>query len=262
MLTPEQLREALTLPQFPRSANYDPEWMIRNEMGPSSIWLVEYLTQSMDLQPGMRVLDMGCGKAMSSIFLAKEFGVEVWAADLWIRPTENWERIKEAGLTDRVFPLRAEAHNLPFAAGFFDAIVSIDAYQYFGTDDIFFLDFAKLVRPGGQIGIVVPGLTEEFDDEVPDKLRPLWDPEWYYWHTPAWWARLWRRSGLVDIEVADNLPDGWALWLKWEKTAKASGLWGRSGDIELLEVDGGEWLGFTRVVARRNSAGGTPRPRG
>jgi cyclopropane fatty-acyl-phospholipid synthase-like methyltransferase len=41
---------------------------------------------------------MGCGKAISSIFLAKEFGVEVWAADLWVKPTENWERIRGAGL--------------------------------------------------------------------------------------------------------------------------------------------------------------------
>ena len=29
----------------------------------------------MELEPGMRVLDMGCGKAISSIFLAKEFDV-------------------------------------------------------------------------------------------------------------------------------------------------------------------------------------------
>ena len=51
----------------------------------------------MPLEPGTRILDMGCGAALSSIFLAKEFGVEVWAADLWVKPTENWQRITEAG---------------------------------------------------------------------------------------------------------------------------------------------------------------------
>ena len=56
---------------------------------------------------------------------------------------------------------------------------------------------------------------------------------------------------MVDIEAADNLPDGWNLWMKWETTAKASGLWQRNGDIDLLEADCGEYLGFTRVVARR-----------
>jgi cyclopropane fatty-acyl-phospholipid synthase-like methyltransferase len=37
---------------------------------------------SMDLKPSMRVLDLGCGRAMSSIFLHREFDVQVWAVDL------------------------------------------------------------------------------------------------------------------------------------------------------------------------------------
>ena len=53
----------------------------------------------------MRVLDMGCGKAISSIFLAQEFGVQVWATDLWISAAENWQRIRETEVADRVFPI-------------------------------------------------------------------------------------------------------------------------------------------------------------
>ena len=83
---------------YPRSQKYDIDWMVQNSMGPNVIWLTEALTGVMTLEPGMRVLDMGCGKAISSIFLAKECGVEVWAADLCVKPTENWERIRGAGL--------------------------------------------------------------------------------------------------------------------------------------------------------------------
>ncbi len=247
----DQLQEALKVDNLPLSAKYDPEWMIKNEMGPSSIWLTECLMEKMDLKPGMRVLDMGCGKAMSSIFLAKEFGVQVWATDLWIRPTNNWERIKQAGVDDLVYPIYAEAHSLPYSNGFFDAIISIDAYQYFGTDETYILDLIKLLKKDGQIGIVVPGLLKEFADEVPDRLKPYWENEWYYWHSPTWWSKLWRRSGVINLEVADNIPNGWDLWLKWETVAQASGLWGRNGDIELLEADGGEYLGFTRLVGCR-----------
>lgn len=237
--------------EFPRSAKYEPEWMIENEMGPNSIWLTEFLVEKMELKPGMKVLDMGCGKAMSSIFLAKEFGVQVWANDLWITATDNWKRIKEAGVEDLVYPIRAEAHALPYAQEFFDAIISVDSYHYYGTDDIFLLNFAKLLKPGGQIGIVVPGLKKEFDDELPEKLKPYWDNEWYSFHSPQWWSRLWKRSGVVDVEVADTMVKGWETWMKWETTAKASGLWQRNGDIDLLKADGGEHFTFTRVVARR-----------
>ena len=130
------LRAALTLDQFPRAATYDPRWTLDNLMGPNVLWLTEALSQVMDLQPGMRVLDLGCGRAISSIFLAKEWDLQVWATDLWISASDNWQRVITAGMRDLVFPIHAEAHDLPFADGFFDALVSMDAYHYFGTDDL------------------------------------------------------------------------------------------------------------------------------
>src|SRR5579862_1604828 len=122
------LAAKLTLERFPRSAAYNPRWVLAKIMGPNVLWLTEALSQVIDLQPGMRVLDMGCGKAISSIFLAREFGVQVWATDLWIGATDNWQRIQQSEEANRVFPIHAEAHALPFAEGFFDAAVSLDSY--------------------------------------------------------------------------------------------------------------------------------------
>ena len=39
------------------------------------------MKDSPNIRPGMRVLDLGCGTAISSIFLAKEFGLQAWAAE-------------------------------------------------------------------------------------------------------------------------------------------------------------------------------------
>src|SRR5579871_5041429 len=140
--------------QFPRSSQYHPEWILASVSGgANALWLTEWLTSALDLRSGMRVLDLGCGRAMSSIFLRREFGVEVWAADLWFDPSENLQRIRDAGIDDGVFPLRAEARALPFAAGFFDAIVSIDSFIYYGTDDLYLNYLARLVKPGGPVGI-------------------------------------------------------------------------------------------------------------
>ena len=69
--------------RFPRSNEYHPQWMIASSSsGANALWLTEWLSTVVDLRPGMRILDLGCGRAMSSIFLHREFGVQVWATDL------------------------------------------------------------------------------------------------------------------------------------------------------------------------------------
>ncbi len=152
----DELRSRLNQARFPLSSKYGAEWGLESWVGPNVLWLTEWATEVLPLEPSMRVLDLGCGKAYSSIFLAKEFGVTVWAADLWIDPEQNHKWTVEAGLSDRVLPLRAEAHELPFAKGYFHAIVSIDAYHYFGTDDLYLGYVSRFLRPGGHLCIVVP----------------------------------------------------------------------------------------------------------
>ena len=249
--TKEELAKAFRPAEFPRSAKYDVDWTIKHMMGPNVLWLTESLSELMDLKPGMRVLDLGCGTAISSIFLAKEFDLEVWATDLWVPASNNWERIREAGLEDRVFPIYAEARSLPFAAEFFDAIVSMDAYHYFGTDDLYLGNhLVRFVKPEGQVGIVVPGLVEELPSTgPPEHLEPHWYWDFSSFHSPDWWRRNWERSGLMTVELADMMPDGWKHWMTSDSV---SGEWkGEGSHAEMLRVDAGRNLGFTRVVARR-----------
>lgn len=246
----DELQNVLTLDQFPRSSKYDPDWMLDNRMGPNAIWLAEALSQQMELKPGMKVLDLGCGKATSSIFFAKEFGVSVWATDLWIDATENWQRIQAARLETLVYPIHAEAHHLPFARGFFDAIVSLDAYHYFGTDDLYFGQIVHYLRPGGQIGIVVPGLVGEFTEGVPSELVPYWEWEFGSFHSPEWWRNHWEKTGFARIEVADMIPDGWKHWLLWQEVSYKQGVTDDQREAEMLRIDAGQHIGFTRMVGR------------
>ncbi len=263
-MSPEkkQLAQMLRADEFPLSSEYDPEWVLENQMGPNALWLTEWLCRDMDLKPGMRVLDMGCGRAMSSIFLAKEFGVQVWATDLWIEATDNWKRIHEAGVDDYVFPIHAEAHALPYAEEFFDAAISIDSYHYYGTDDLYLKYFSAFVKAKGQIGMVVPGLMRDFEGDVPSHLTKtqrsgaaFWDPTvCFSFHTVEWWRQLWDRTGLVEVGVADSMPDGWRVWLQHEKAVEAAGAGRFPSDAEAIEADGGQYIGFVRMVARRKQS--------
>jgi SAM-dependent methyltransferase len=246
-----ELAALLALDQFPRSASYDPEWVLENLMGPNVLWLTEALSQVMSLKPGMRVLDMGCGRAISSIFLAKEFGLQVWATDLWISASDNWQRVSAAGVTNQVFPIHAEAHALPFAEGFFDALVSLDAYHYFGTDDLYLGYYSRFVQTGGQIGIVVPGLRREFTDGLPAHLAPYWAWDFWSFHSPEWWRHHWEKTGKVAVTLADSIPNGWQHWLKWQEVCLIQGCVADQQEADMLRVDAGRNLGFTRVVARK-----------
>jgi hypothetical protein len=61
--------------RFPRAAKYNPDWVLATVSGAANpLWLSEWLAAAMDLRPGMRVLDLACGRAASPIFLRREFG--------------------------------------------------------------------------------------------------------------------------------------------------------------------------------------------
>ncbi len=243
-----QLDDSLARERFLRSSKYDRDWMIANSMGPNAVWLTEFLSEAVDLQPGMKVLDLGCGKAMSSIFLAREFDVEVWATDLWIAAADNETRIREARLFDQVHAIHAEAHSLPYEKGFFDVIVSLDAFHYFGTDDLYLGYLTKFLNRRGRIGIVSPGLVTEFERDPPKHLQEGWAWDFASFHSPNWWRRHWERIGKVDVEVADWLENGWQFWAHWDRALEKER--GVKGDAEMVEADAGRNLGFVRVTAR------------
>jgi SAM-dependent methyltransferase len=236
--------------RFPRSAKYNPEWLVANASGgANSVWLTEWLTSAIELRPGLRVLDLGCGRASSSIFLRREFGVQVWATDLWFSAGENSQRIRDAGVEDGVFPLHCDAHSLPFAPEFFDAIVCIDCYPYFGTDDLYLNYLAQFVKPGRPIAIAGVGLMQEIEGEVPEHLRPMWGQDFWSIHSAGWWRRHWERTGILEIEVADNMPDGWQRWLDWQRAVAPD----NAAEIQSLERDAGRNFGYIRVVGRRQN---------
>ena len=239
----------LQLKEYPLSSEYDPEWIRKNEMGPNVLWLTESLTQMIDIKPGMRVLDLGCGTALSSIFLANEFNVQVWATDLWINASDNLRRIRESNVEDKVFPIHAEAHALPYADNFFDVIIGIDSYHYFGSD-IHYLEFylLKLLKIGGQLGIVSPASPQP----VPNPLPHYLGKEWYWLKSLDWWQDQWARNPGLENVNAEMIPNGWELWVRWNEFIFSGELINEHNTEQeknqVLE-DKGRYLGFLKMAA-------------
>ena len=234
---------------FTKSNKYDFDFVKENMMGPNSMKILEEVSESLKFEKGMRILDLGCGRGLTSIFLAKEYDVTVFATDLWISATDNYERIKSMGLEDKIIPIHAEAHDLPFANEFFDLAISVDAYHYFGIKENYLTDhLAPLVKKGGQIAVAVPGLKKEFTNGVPAELQPYWfDDMTLTLHSSDWWYNLWKTSDLVTIQEFKELncfEEAWKDWLMCDNDFARR-------DIGMMEAEGGNYFNLVSTIATK-----------
>ncbi len=206
-----------------KSDKYDKNFVLNNIMGPNPMYLLEEMCDYLNLRPGMRVLDLGCGKGLTSIFLAKEYGVTVFATDLWITATENYDRFKQMGPDDKIIPIHADANALPFADEYFDAAVAVDSYHYFGANETYLPVFAKLVKKGGSLGIACPGLTRDVGGVIPESIRTYWqadEDDFKTFQTAEWWKSCWQNSGLVDVTRCAEVEDAREIWYEWARVAR------------------------------------------
>ena len=102
------------------------------------------------------------------------------------------------------------------------------------------------------MAIVVPGIVQEVTGGVPSHLAAQWQWDWYSFHSPHWWKQHWEKTEMVEVQVADMVPNGWQQWLSWLEVCQEEGFPAPPEEIDLLRADTGRTLGFTRLVARRN----------
>lgn len=237
--------------RYPLSSRYDPRWVLSLDMGPHPLWQLENLLEDVPLAPGSKVLDLGCGRGATSVFLADEFGVDVVAVDLWVPEAELARNVADAGAGDRVTVVNADARDLPFGDEEFDAIVSVDAFEYFGTDVRFLPGLLRVLKPGGRIGMTTPALRRDpYDEAPPGYVVDLVGWEVAAWHSPQWWATHWNLTGLVDGVTARMQPGGREDWLLW---SRALGEDEDGAVTRALRQDADELIGFALVSARRSA---------
>jgi SAM-dependent methyltransferase len=94
-----------------------------------------------------------------------------------------------------MFPPSLVRGLLPFAAEFFDAIVCIDCFSYFGTDDLYLNYLARFVKPGSQVGIAGAGLMREIEGSPPEHLGNWWTQDLWCLHSADWWRQHFGWTG-------------------------------------------------------------------
>ncbi|MDR1034236.1 MAG: methyltransferase domain-containing protein [Bifidobacteriaceae bacterium] len=233
--------------KFGKRTEFEKKFYEDNLMGPSAVRIIDELAGHLTLTPDMRVLDLGCGTGLTSIYLAQEFGVQVFATDLWTPAVENYKRIQAFELEGKIIPIHCDAsQELPFADGYFDAIISVDAYYYFGTGaDYIDKRMKPLLKSDGFLAVAMPGLKKEFAGNVPDEMKPFWVDEVNdTFHDLNWWRALWSKS--ESMHVTDAFPltcnsEAWQDWLKTDNPYAKS-------DIAMMEAEGGKYFDMLGLV--------------
>ena len=113
---------------------------------------LELICRKLALQPGERMLDIGCGWGSLAIHAAREHGVSVWGITLSEPQTElAARRANEAGVGDRVDFRVMDYRDLREER--FDAVASIGMVEHVGEGQIdeYAATIAGVLEPGGRV---------------------------------------------------------------------------------------------------------------
>ena len=236
--------------QYVKSEKYNTPALQAKIMGPNPIKLEEELLLDHQIPAHAVVCDLGSGQGLTSVFLAKEYGFTVYAADLWSDPAENRAFFDAMGLNRRqIIPVKADATDLPFEKDFFDAVVSTDSYNYFGRDGRYLDDkLLPFVKPGGLVYIAIPGMKRDCHDHLPEELLLSWTPEQLdYMHDVDYWRGIvsqCRGAEVLSMREMESNDEVWADWLAQDNEYAV-------GDRKSMEAGGGKYLNFIAIVLRK-----------
>ena len=212
---------------YPELDGYSDNDCYRDFFGGGGLYLAVQMLRTLRLRPGHLVLDLGCGKGAASIFMAKHYGVNVVALDLWTSAEYLNEKFGAQGCSDRISAIQMDATQpLPFPQKHFDAIFCMNSFNFYGGSVSYLHHLLQHLKPEGQLCIGSEVLTSEFTQEQlktppsvyafrlppPNENVNVFEDDFLKQHTPGWWEQLFRTCGLLKVEYCHELKDADELY--------------------------------------------------
>ncbi len=176
-----------------------------NDIGQNS-WLTadeqDRFLPSLNLCPGKRLLDVGCGAGGPSFRIASKTGCSVLGIDAHAGAISAATMLAaEQGLAIAEFRVEDATRSLPLPDASFDAITCIDAVNHLPDRRLVFSEWARLVKPSGRLlftdpTVVTGPLTKE---EIATRTYA----GFYMLTTPGYNEVVLRECGLRTLTIED-----------------------------------------------------------
>src|SRR5271165_779596 len=113
----------------------------------------------MNLRPGERVLDLGCGSGWATRLLARLVGEGPDGFGQVVGLDVSDEMIREARAEskdfDNVLYVWGSAQQIPWEENFFDKVLSVESFYYYADQDRALMELFRVMAPRGKLFILI-----------------------------------------------------------------------------------------------------------
>ena len=197
----EVTQESLDSAQYATASILEYEGVYGEDfVSPGGYEMAKELIGAMQLAPGSRVLDVGCGLGGSAFAMARDFELVVDGIDLSLNMLKMAdEKLRKNGLADRITLNHGDCLEMK-CPDCYDAIYSRDVFLHIHDKGRLFSVLKSLLRPGGKLLFTDYCCGEqpwnhEFSEYVDDRGYDL--------HTLFEYAALVSEAGFKQVVYSD-----------------------------------------------------------